>query len=219
MAGYFITFEGIDKSGKSTQIALLADRLQADGHSTVVTHEPGGTPLGREIRNLVLTNRSETVPSVTELLLFAADRAHHTEQLIRPSLEAGQVVISDRYLDSTLAYQGYGLGIDLDRIRKIMLEATGGLTPDLTVLVDIDLQTSRDRLGVDSPDRMEERDDAFFGRVRDGYLRLADAEPDRFLSVDGAQPVESLARTIYSEVESRLRDAGTRKSVEASNLS
>ncbi|MDE2997817.1 MAG: dTMP kinase [Gemmatimonadota bacterium] len=203
VAGLFITFEGIDRSGKTTQAERLAERLRAAGRSVVLTREPGGTGLGRKVRSLLLARRSEVDPSA-EMLLFAADRAQHVNTVIRPALSQGEVVVSDRFSDSTVVYQGYGRRLDLDRIRAVQKVAAGGLKPDLTVWIDVDLETVRQRWIPEDVDRFEAAGDAFFGRVRNGYERIWQAEPERILRVDGRRPVEDLACRIYSEVRERM---------------
>ena len=206
VAGLFITFEGIDRSGKTTQAERLAERLRAAGRSVVFTREPGGTGLGRKVRGLLLERRSEVDPSA-EMLLFAADRAQHVNTVIRPALLQGKVVVSDRFFDSTVVYQGHGRGLDLDRVQAVQEVATGGLRPDLTVLIDVDLETVKQRWIPEDADRLEAAGDAFFDRVRNGYQRIWQAEPERVLRVDGRLPVEDLACRIYSEVRERLAGA------------
>lgn len=203
VAGLFITFEGIDRSGKSTQAKRLAERLRAEGRSVVFTLEPGGTELGRKVRGLLLERRSEVDPSA-EMLLFAADRAQHVNTVIRPALLQGEVVVSDRFFDSTVVYQGYGRGLDLDRIRAVQEVAAGGLRPDLTVWIDVDLETVKQRWKPEDADRLEAAGDAFFGRVRNGYQSIWQAEPERILRVDGRLPVDDLACRIYNEVCEKL---------------
>ncbi len=201
MSGTFITFEGIDKSGKTTQAELLVEALRSDGVKVLFTREPGGTPLGVAIRHLVLDRKYDVDPSPeAELLLFAADRAQHVAEVIRPALADGKVVISDRYTDSTLAYQGYGRGMDLARLGSVMRAATGGLEPDLTVVVDVDLDTARARGWGMDPDRIEGSDSAFFQRVRDGFLALCNAHPQRCQLYDGRAELDSLARAIRKAV-------------------
>lgn len=208
VAGFFITFEGIDKSGKTTQARLLAEQL-GKVRQVVLTREPGGTELGREIRSLVLDWRSGAgVMPTTEMLLFAADRAQHVAELIRPSLDAGSVVISDRFADSTLAYQGYGRGMDLDRLRSVQEVATCGLRPDLTILIDVDPATARTRAGDRAADRMEDGSDRFFERVRNGFLKLWQDEPERILRADGRLPAEVLSKQIYTETCRRMERLG-----------
>ncbi len=206
MAGLFITFEGIDRSGKTTQAKRLAERLRAEGRSVVFTLEPGGTGLGRKVRSLLLERRSEVDP-IAEMLLFTADRAQHVNTVIRPALSQGEVVVSDRFFDSTVVYQGYGRGLNVDRIRAVQEVATGGLRPDLTVWIDVDLETSKQRRIPEDADRLEAAGDAFFNRVRNGYQRIWQAEPERVLRVDGRLPVEELACRIHKAVRDRLPGA------------
>ena len=203
MGGFFLTFEGIDKSGKTTQAEILVDRLKAKGRDVVFTLEPGGTRLGSKIRPLVLDRDPDAPVALrAEVFLFAADRAQHVDEVVRPALEAGKVVVSDRFVDSTIAYQGYGRGVDFSELRSIQALAAGGLQPDLTVLVDVDVATSRERMGV--ADRLEEGNDGFFERIREGYLSLWRAEPERILRVDGRLPLRMLSEAIYAEVDRRL---------------
>ena len=202
--GLFITFEGIEHCGKTTQSEYLVKSLTSDGHDVLLTREPGGTPLGVEIRELVLHSDYQ-VSTLCELLLFAADRAQHVSALIEPALANGQIVISDRFFDSTRAYQGYGRGIDPELIDRTISIATTGLTPDLTVLVDIDIETSRAR-GDDAADRIERNTDAFFNRVRNGFLEIAKRSPERSLVLDGRNTIEELASQVRIEVDRRLTE-------------
>ena len=206
MPGYFITFEGIEHCGKTTQSEALVDSLRSDGYNLVLTREPGGTPLGHSIRDLLLHQSSAQVDPVAELLLFAADRAQHVNTVIRPALAAGKIVISDRFYDSTRAYQGYGREIPIDLIDRAILLATGGLTPDLSILVDIDLATSRLRSADETDDRIEQSHDSFFERVREGFRTIALAEPERFLILDGAESIAEVARRIYVETAKKLAE-------------
>lgn len=204
MSSLFITFEGIEHCGKTTQADLLARRLTDAGRTVTSTQEPGGTPLGRSIRRLLL-DASETVDTVAELLLFAADRAHHVRTLIRPALEAGHVVISDRYTDSTRAYQGHGRGIDADLIERVISVATDDLAPDLTILIDVDVATSRSRGAPVGDDRIEQEADAFFDRVRSGFRTIAAAAPDRVVVLDGSGSIEETAAAVAAAVDARLK--------------
>lgn len=205
MAGFFISFEGIDKSGKSTQAELLKDHLQKSGHDVVFTFEPGATALGKELRHLALEwEDEEGVDDRAEMFLFAADRAQHVSKLIQPSLDAGKVVISDRYLDSTLAYQGYGRNLDLDDLRMIQTMATRGLKPDLTVWIDVDLQTARSRGWGKGEDRIEAEDEAWFQKVREGFDALWKSEPDRILRIDGLIGKDRIFETVKAAVSDRL---------------
>ncbi len=205
MTGLFITFEGGDGSGKSTQSRLLTDWLLAAGHTVVHSREPGGTELGSELREIILHRRGHVDPRA-EALIYAADRAHNVSTVVRPAIARDDVVIQDRYLDSSVAYQGAGRTLDTGEIRDLSLWATGGLLPDLTILLDLDVAVGRARLeaGPARYDRLEAEEADFHSRVRDAYLALADAEPTRFLVVDAAAPVERIADTIRSRVEGLL---------------
>lgn len=215
-AGVFLTFEGIDGCGKSTQVALLAERLAARGCSVVRTREPGGTPLGVELRRLLLAGRQGRagaeagadeglLPSpVAEMLLLAADRAQHVARVIRPALAAGKVVISDRYVDSSLAYQAAALGLPEADVRAVNEVATGGLRPHLTILLDLDPVRAYARAG-EAPDRIEGRGLEFQRRVRAAYRELARREPQRWavLDVDG-RTVEEVHQLVAAAVRERL---------------
>ena len=205
MAGLFITFEGGDGSGKSTQAGLLAQWLTEQGRTVVRTREPGGSDVGVEIRNLVLHHRGHIDPR-SEALLYAADRAQHIATVVRPALERGDVVIQDRYFDSSVAYQGAGRVLDAKEIRDLSLWATESLLPDVTVLLDLDENVARTRLdAADKPfDRLENEKAEFHSRVRAGFLALANAEPKRFLVLDATQPIDELAQAIRSRVSREL---------------
>ncbi len=213
MPGTFITFEGIDGSGKSTQLRLLHNFLRANGWNPLVTREPGGTPVGLRLRAALL-DATEEVDPLTELLVFAADRAQHVRRVIRPALEAGQVVISDRYADATIAYQGGGRGFPPELISEIVYLATEGLKPDLTVLFDVSIEesthrTTRRSTGKNSAnkagrDRLDIEDAAFHTRVRDAYLVIANAEPERIKVVDASGPVEQTHERVKDVVVSFL---------------
>lgn len=197
-----MVFEGGDGAGKSTQIALLAEALRAEGaHEVVVTREPGGTPLGRQVRELLL--HGDDVAERAEALLFAADRAHHVATVIRPGLERGAVVVSDRYVDSSIAYQGARDGLPVDDVAGLSRWATDGLVPDLTVLLDVSPQTRRERRG-GGGDRMETAGEDFHDKVRRGFLDLAEAEPGRYLVLPADDSVEPLHQRILSAVRGRL---------------
>jgi dTMP kinase len=205
MPGLFLTFEGGDGSGKSTQSALLTDWLTEQGHTVVHSREPGGSDFGLEVRELVLHRRGHIAPRA-EALLYAADRAHNIATVVRPALERGDVVIQDRYLDSSVAYQGAGRVLDPVEVRNLSLWATENLLPDLTVLLDLDETTGRTRLDESRTryDRLEAEADDFHGRVRAGYLALAADEPDRFLVLDATLPVAELATRIRDRVSPLL---------------
>jgi len=212
LPGLFVTFEGGDGSGKSTQAALLEEWLAGQGRTAVRTREPGGTDLGHELREIVLHRRGHMAPRA-EALIYAADRAHHIATLVRPALARGEVVIQDRYLDSSVAYQGAGRDIDGSEIRDLSLWASEGLLPDLTVLLDLDPAIGRTRLDAARTryDRLEAEAAEFHGRVRDAYLELAAAEPERFLVLDATLPVEALAAAIRDRVAQRLSERPTRE--------
>ena len=204
MAGLFITLEVGDGSGKSTQSHLLVDWLRSSGHIVVVTREPGGTDLGIELRELVLHRRGDMDPRA-EALIYAADRAHHIATSVRPALERGEVVVQDRYLDSSVAYQGAGRVLDATEVRNLSLWATEGLLPDLTILLDLDESTGRDRLDSRTKyDRLEAEENDFHARVRAGYLELAAAEPERFLVLDARDSVDHIAQAIREHVSGLL---------------
>ncbi len=204
--GVFVTFEGGDGSGKSTQAALLEEWLTEQGRAVLRTREPGGSEVGDQIREIVLHYRGDVAPRA-EALLYAADRAHHVATVVRPALARGEIVLQDRYLDSSIAYQGSGRVLDPEEIRKLSLWAAEGLLPDLTVLLDLDVSIGRSRLDESRTryDRLEAEAAEFHSRVRDAYLALAAAEPDRFLVLDAALPVDELAARIRSRVSAALK--------------
>ena len=203
--GLFITLEGGDGVGKSTQAALLEEWLTGRGRTVVRTREPGGTDAGVEIREIVLHHRGDIAPRA-EALLYAADRAHHIATVVRPALARGDVVVQDRYIDSSVAYQGAGRVLDAQQIRDLSLWAAEGLLPHLTILLDLDEDTARTRL--DSArtryDRLEAERSDFHARVRAGYLELAAQEPDRFLVVDASRPVAEIAAEIRDRLAARV---------------
>lgn len=205
MAGLFITLEGGDGSGKSTQSGILVRWLEEAGHTVVVSREPGGTELGLELREIVLHRRGEIAPRA-EALIYAADRAHNIATKVRPALLRGEIVVQDRYLDSSVAYQGAGRVLGGDEVRDISLWATEGMLPDLTVLLDLHEAAGKDRLADSRTryDRLEAEANDFHGRVRAGYLELAAAEPGRFLVLDARDTVETIAAAIRARVGSLL---------------
>lgn len=213
MKGKFITFEGPEGSGKTTQLLLLAKHLKEKGHSVVVTREPGGTPISEKIRNILLETHGLELGDRTELLLMVASRAQNTDEIIMPALRQGKVVLCDRYSDSTLAYQSYGRGLDLKEARNMCLYATKGLQPDLTFLIDIEPEKGLERAVVSargknpagSHDRMESQGIEFHRKVREGFLKLAEAEPKRFVVLDGSKPIEVINMEIVNKVTAFLR--------------
>lgn len=203
--GVFITLEGGDGSGKTTQAELLHEWLAGRGRTIVRTREPGGTDVGVEVREIVLHHRGDISPRA-EALLYAADRAHHVATVVRPALERGDIVIQDRYIDSSVAYQGAGRVLDPAEVRGLSEWATEGLAPDLTILLDLDSDAARGRLdGARTRfDRLEAEASEFHDRVRAGYLGLAAEEPERFLVVDAARPVDEIAAAIRARVAGLL---------------
>lgn len=197
MPGIFITFEGIDGSGKSTQLRMLASDLRVKGFDVLTTMEPGGTPLGRRLREAFLETE-EAVDPLAELLLFAADRAQHVRFLIKPKLNEGKIVISDRYADATFAYQGAGRGFPKDTVNEVIRLATDGLKPDLTLFFDLPVETALQRTkarhdeGDEPKNRMDDEERDFYSRVREAYLEISLKEPERFLVVDASSSVEEI---------------------------
>ena len=208
--GPFVTFEGPEGSGKTTQIRLLEERLKAEGIAVLCTREPGGSAIGEQIRHVLHDLGNQAMDPRAEALLYSAARAQHVVQVILPALHADQVVISDRYAESTLAYQGYGHGLDLGILRQITAFATHGVQADLVVYLDLDvalgLQRKRQDLqaGRGEWNRMDDQAVAFHQRVRQGYLDMAAAEPARWLLVDAAGPVESVHDGVYNRIRSLL---------------
>lgn len=202
----FITFEGPDGSGKTSQVAPLAKHLSAMGYQVLMTREPGGTPIGDQVRSVLFDLKNKGMHPRTEILLFQASRAQLVEQVIRPFLEKGGVVLCDRYADSTMAYQGYGHCVDLQDLAGIVRFATGGLKPDLTLLLDLEVEQglSRRASGGDW-NRLDDYELEFHRRVRQGFLTLAKQEPQRWVVIDAAQPPDVIQAAVRSIVLSRLQ--------------
>ena len=208
----FITLEGPEGTGKSTQAKLLARRLRREGHDAVLTREPGGTRIGRRVRGVLLSPDHRAMCPETELGLYFSDRAQHLREVVWPALRAGKIVVSDRFTDSTLAYQGYGRGLSLSLIRRLDRIMTGGFRPDVTVLLDLAAETglsrarrrNRERKALRKEGRFEIEALAFHERVRSGYLRLARKEPERFVLI----PVEGSPANVHETVWTRLLEAG-----------
>lgn len=209
MAGFFITLEGVEGGGKTTQAAILADALRRDGRAVEVTHEPGDTAAGKSIRQIFLDPNVRLEPAA-ELLLVLADRAQHVREKIRPALDAGRIVISDRYSDSTTAYQGYARGFDLDLLKGLNQLASDGLTPDLTIVLDLEAEAglkrthARGKALAHVADRFESERAEFHRKVRDGFLAIARAEPKRVIVIDSAPAVAEVSAAILKAVRSRM---------------
>jgi dTMP kinase len=222
VSGTFITFEGIDGSGKSTQLRMLAGYLREAGCEVVLTREPGGTPVGNRLRGALLDAHEEVDP-LTELLVFAADRAQHVRRVLRPAIAAGQVIISDRYADATVAYQGAGRGFSPELIAEIVQLATEGLRPDLTVLFDLSVEesiarTSRRLIGKHLGDRLDAEASDFHVRVRNAYLELARAEPERMKIVETNRPAEETHKRVKEIVVPFLKSRGHLLEVEVKHV-
>lgn len=203
--GLFISLEGIDGVGKSTQSDLLEEYLRELGQPVVRTFEPGGTELGQEIRHLLLHRKGDVAPR-SEALLYAADRAHHVATKVRPALERGEAVITDRYLDSSVAYQGVGRELNAEDVRAISMFAVENLLPDLTILLDLEAGSAmarRSKTGAE-PDRLEREKVEFFEAVRQAYLAMAKAEPQRWLIVDASQTVDQMQAQIRARIDQIL---------------
>jgi len=209
----FITFEGGDGTGKTTQIKALESHLRDKGRSCVSTREPGGTSLGKLIRQVLLEVGKQPIASPTELFLYLADRAQHVQEVILPAIDEGKIVLCDRYTDSTLAYQGYGRGIDLDLLRQLNEFANRGVKPDLTLLLDcpVELGLSRTAQRQSNPDSARGREDRFerekvefHEKVRAGFLAMARAEPERFRIIDASRSVEQVSREIQNVIDREM---------------
>ena len=204
----FITLEGPEGSGKTSQLPALADHLRQAGYEVVVTREPGGTAVGDQIRDVLMNLENVSILPRTEILLFLAARAQHVEGLIRPALQTGKLVLCDRFGDSTLAYQGYGHQTDLDTLRFLLDYSTGGLNPDLTLLLDVPVKAglSRKLDNTQEWNRLDAYAEAFHERVRQGYLSLAEQEPDRWVVIDATQSKGQVQEAMREAILSRLKD-------------
>ena len=198
----FITFEGADGCGKTTQIELLNKYLQENGFKTLVTREPGAKGLGVKLREILLNYNGEVSPNC-ESFLFLADRAQHVDCVIKPALNDGVIVLCDRHTDSTVAYQGYGRQLDIEQIKKLNEIAVNGLKPDLTIVFDIDIETSMQRVGK-TKDRMESAGMDFFNRVRNGYLAIAKEEPNRVKVINSADAIENIHKQVIELVDKQV---------------
>ena len=190
----FITFKGADGCGKTTHIKVIDDYLRSKGYKTLLTREPGSKGLGEKIREILLNYDGE-VSSRCESFLFLADRAQHVDCIIKPALQEGTIVLCDRHTDSTVAYQGYGRGLDIEEIKKLNALATGGLKPDLTIVFDVDIETSQARVGKNK-DRMESAGIEFFKKVREGFLEIAKEEPQRVKVINSSDTIENIHKKV-----------------------
>ena len=212
MSGFFITFEGSEGGGKTTQISLLAEALRARGHDVVETREPGGTPIGQTLRQLLLRpstgQPTDPLAPSAELLLMLADRAQHIHEVILPSLQAGRSVLCDRYADSTTAYQGYGRGFDLAEVARLNAFVCSACRPQLTFVLDlpvaVGMERAQERRGAAAVDHFEAASASFHERVREGFLAIARAEPERVCLIDATQDIEAVHTTVLAGVRSRL---------------
>ena len=200
--GLFITFEGVDGCGKTTQIKLLDEYLRKLGYKTLLTREPGAKGLGENLREILLNYDGE-VSSKCESFLFLADRAQHVDCIIKPAIDKGIIVLCDRHTDSTIAYQGYGRGVDKEELKNLNSIATGGLKPNLTIVFDVDIETSAKRVGKEK-DRMESAGIEFFERVRNGFLEIAKQEPARVKVIDSTKPIETIHNEVLELVKNEL---------------
>ncbi len=200
--GLFITFEGADGCGKTTQLNLLKDYLEQQGKDVVVTREPGAKGLGEHVRKILL-NYDGVVSDRCESFLFLADRAQNIDVIVKPAIEEGKIVLCDRHTDSTVAYQGYGRGLDIDEINMLNNLATGNRKPDLTLVFDVDVETSMKRVGQEK-DRMEQSGNEFFNRVRNGYLAIAKNEPDRVKVIDSTKSITEVQNEVLKIIENYI---------------
>lgn len=200
--GLFITFEGADGCGKTTQLNKLSEYLTNKGYSVLVTREPGAKGLGEQLREILL-NYDGVVSDRCESFLFLADRAQHVDTIVKPALANGKIVLCDRHTDSTVAYQGYGRGLDISQINMLNNIATSGLKPDLTFVLDVDVKTSMQRVGKEK-DRMENAGEDFFNRVRNGYIQIAQNEPQRVKIIDATLSVHDVFKNILAEVRAYI---------------
>ncbi|MFC4768515.1 dTMP kinase [Effusibacillus consociatus] len=212
MSGLFITFEGPDGAGKSTQLRLLANHLDSLGIAYITTREPGGTPISDKIRALLLDPENSAMAPKTEAFLYAASRAQHVEEVIRPALARGKVVLCDRYIDASIAYQAVGLGLSPKMIRRWSEEATDGLWPVRTFLIDIPPDQGLTRIqSRGGPDRIEGRDLSYHSRVRETFLALASQEPNRFVVLDGTKTIQEIADQVRHEMQTLLNLGNSEK--------
>ena len=204
MKGKLITFEGIDGSGKTTQIKLLEKKLKQQKIAYVILREPGGTKLSEKIRELLLNHENIEISSLTESLLFLSARAQIVIEKIKPALKIGEFVICDRFIDSTVAYQGYGRGLKIAYLDKLNMIATDGIQPDITFILDIHPTEAVHRIGIDRGDRMESMGQEFFSKVREGYYQIAERFPNRCIIINAKQPIRDVFRLVSKHIDEKL---------------
>lgn len=208
--GVLISLEGIEGTGKTTQAGLLAGRLAKEGYEVILTKEPGGTPIGSRIREILLQPDNKGISYMTELLLYNADRAQHLKEIILPSLEKGVIVVTDRFTDSTVAYQGHARGIDMSLINSLDKISTGGFKPGLTLLFDLDVEEGlRRNRDINKVDRLELENIEFHRKVREGYLKIAESEPERVKIVDASALPEEVGRNVWEIVSRKIQSLKT----------
>jgi dTMP kinase len=214
MSGLFVAFEGIDGCGKSTQLACAAKRLEDEGHPVVTTREPGGTAIAEKIRAILIDPTHREMHNECELLLYLAARAQHVREKIKPALEKGAIVLCDRFQLATFAYQGFGRSIPLSLLKTMNEFATGGLTPDVTFIFDISVEASFNRMKAMNkrPDRLELSGADFFSRISQGYRALAQQDPLKTALLDGDQPVDAIAKTVWERIHAAMAGSGAEKS-------
>lgn len=198
--GIFITLEGPDGAGKSTQVENIKSYFENAGREVVVSREPGGTPISEKLRNIVLDNGNAEMDDITEMLVYAAARAQHVSEKIRPALDKGSVVVCDRFVDSSIAYQGYGRNLG-DQVAEVNRYATGGLEPDVTFFMDLDPEIGRSRIGKDVRDRLEQQKLDFHYRVYEGYKAICEKYPERVVRIDATRTIDEIKEDIYSKLE------------------
>ena len=202
--GYFISFEGVDGSGKSTQIQKLKNFLERKGYQVVLTREPGGTDIGEKIRRIILDPENKKMTDMTEAFLYAASRAQHVEEIIKPAIDTGKIVICDRFADSSIAYQGYGRQLG-DSVSVINEYAVGGYIPDITFLMKVKPQIGTDRIKDRPKDRIEMENEEFYSRVYEGYEKLEESFPERIIGIDASQTIEMIEESIIAHVRRLIR--------------
>lgn len=198
--GIFITIEGPDGAGKSTQVENIKSYFENAGREVVVSREPGGTPISEKLRNIVLDNGNAEMDDITEMFVYAAARAQHVSEKIRPALDKGSVVVCDRFVDSSIAYQGYGRNLG-DQVSEVNRYATGGLEPDVTFFMDLDPEIGRSRIGKDARDRLEQQKLDFHYRVYEGYKAICEKYPERVVRIDATRTIDEIKEDIYSKLE------------------